>query len=149
MQGGIDPELPADAYFELVTGADVVSEACPLGMNRAADLGRRRALDDRPDAPVAILVADLPYLRPNDIDIAVKAFQEHCVPIYVADRQGRGTTFLIHGPYQDPEFRFRPPFCADTSAAGYREAVTAPCGLHADLDTPADLDQLGGSILLG
>jgi 2-phospho-L-lactate guanylyltransferase len=141
-----DPAVAVDA---LEAGADVVLEACPLGMNRAADLGRRRALAALPDAPVAILVADLPYLRPSDIDIAVKAFHEHRIPIYVADRQGSGTTFLIHGPHQDPEFGFGPHSALIHRRLGYHEAVTAPRGLRADLDTPADLDQLGGSTLLG
>lgn len=141
-----DPAVAVDA---LETGADVVLEARPQGMNRAAALGRRRALDARPDAPVAILVADLPCLRPGDLDDAVEEFREHDVPIYVADRQGTGTTFLIHGPYQGPGFGFGRHSALMHRRLGFREAVTAPRGLRADLDTPADLEQLGRSMHLG
>jgi 2-phospho-L-lactate guanylyltransferase len=135
-----DPAIALDA---LEAGADVVLEPLPLGMNRAAALGRRRALDIRPEAPVAILVADLPHLRPRDIDVAVAEFDERKVPTYVADNQRTGTTFLIHGPDQHPGIGFGEQSASMHRRLGYREAITAPYGLRADLDTPEDLEQLG------
>ena len=81
-----DRRIAMDA---LEVNACVVWEGSrPLGMNRAAALGRSEALKARPDAPVAILVADLPYLCPTDLDAAVEAFGQHGAPTFVADHRG-------------------------------------------------------------
>ena len=137
-----DQTIAADA---IESGADVVPEPRPLGMIRAAALGRQHALDARPHAPVAILVADLPCLRPQDLDVAVEEFQENGVPIYVADHHGCGTTLLIHGPDQMLGIGFGHQSASMHSHLGYREARRPGRGLRTDLDTPEDLARLAGN----
>ena len=136
----------AIAVQALEAGADVMLEARPLGMNHAAAIGRRQALRARPGAPVAVLVADLPCLRPSDIDVAIQDFHLHKRPTYVADHHGMGTTFLIHGPQRQPGIAFGHDSAAMHRRLGYQAARTARFGLRADLDTLEDLDQFGGLI---
>ena len=120
-------------------GAKVVAEPRPMGMNRAAALGRRRAVAARPGAPVAVIVADLPGLHPSDLDAAVLTFHDEGAPLFVADREGTGTTLLIHGPDQLPGYAFGCGSAAAHQRLGYRPARRVPPSLRWDLDTPEDL----------
>ncbi|WP_157559620.1 NTP transferase domain-containing protein [Nocardioides sp. Soil777] len=131
-----DPDISRDA---LLAGARVVAEPRPLGMVRAADLGRQRALGGRPDAPVAIIVADLPELRPADLDTVVREFLLTRSPLFVADHQGTGTTFLIHGPERCPGIGFGRNSAVMHERLGYRRAGASPLSLRRDLDTAEDL----------
>jgi 2-phospho-L-lactate guanylyltransferase len=134
-----DPGIAVDAVG---AGAVVVTEPRPLGINRAADLGRRRALELRPHAPVAIIVADLPALRPSDVDAVVTEFLGHGRPLFVADAEGVGTTFLIHGPRRSLGYGFGRGSAAMHVRLGYQPARTSPYALCRDLDTPEDLADL-------
>jgi 2-phospho-L-lactate guanylyltransferase len=86
-----------------------------------------------------VLVADLPPLRPEDIDAVVAEFSEHRNPLYVADHHGSGTTFLIHGPGRMPGIGSGRNSAHRHRRLGYREAQRPGRGLRADLDTPQDL----------
>ncbi len=119
-------------------GAVVVPEGRPWGMNRAGALGRERALRDRPLSPVAVMVADLPLLRPQDLDAAVLQFRQLGAPMYVPDHHLRGTTLLIHGPEHCPGLAFGRDSALMHRRLGYRSAPRAPRGLRVDLDTPED-----------
>ncbi|WP_107775124.1 2-phospho-L-lactate guanylyltransferase [Nocardioides sediminis] len=134
-----DPDIARDARG---VGAEVVAEPHPLGMNRAAALGRRRALEARPDAPVAVVVADLPELQPTDLDAVVREFATSGSPLYVTDRQGTGTTFLVHGPERCPGFGFGRHSAAMHHRLGYQRAASGPPSLRRDLDTAEDLAAL-------
>ena len=81
------------------------------------------------DGPVAVLLADLPALRPDDL---AKALAES---VMVADAEGTGTT-LITG--RTPAFG---PGSRDAHRAlGYRELDLPPTsGLRLDVDTPEAL----------
>lgn len=131
-----DPEISRDATK---LGAVVVPEGRPMGMNRAAVLGREYALRARPTSPVAILVADLPGLRPQHLDAAVDEFCQQHVPMYVADHHGEGTTLLIHGPLARPGFAFGLHSAQMHLRLGYAPARRASRGLRTDLDTPEDV----------
>jgi 2-phospho-L-lactate/phosphoenolpyruvate guanylyltransferase len=141
-----DPEIAVDA---LESGADVLAEPRPLGMNRAAELGRRQALALGRRAPLATMVADLPHLRPRDINCVLTEFDETGQPLFVADRMGAGTTFLVHGPDHRPGFGFGRGSAVMHRRLGYRASLTAPPGLRTDLDSREDLARLGGRLLRG
>jgi 2-phospho-L-lactate guanylyltransferase len=140
-----DPDIARDARE---AGAEVVAEPHPLGMNRAAVLGRRRALEARPDAPVAVTVADLPELHPDDLDAVVGEFLATGSPLYVPDHEGTGTTFLVHGAERCPGFGFGRHSAAMHHRLGYGRAATCPLSLRRDLDTAEDLAVLSLSAAL-
>lgn len=123
-------------------GAVVVDEGSPKGMNAAAEMGRIRALDVHPEQPVAVLVADLPMLRADDLDSAVGEFRNGATPLFVADHEGVGTTFLIHSPSQCPGLAFGRRSAWLHGRLGYVPAVGTLRGLRRDLDTPEDLRDL-------
>lgn len=141
-----DPEIAVDA---LDAGADVLVEPRPLGMNRAAELGRRHALALAPGSPVCTMVADLPYVRPQDIDRVVAEFCQTGQPLFVADRTGSGTTFLVHGSDHAPGFGFGPSSAVMHGRLGYRESLASPPGLRTDLDSREDLARLVGRLYRG
>jgi 2-phospho-L-lactate guanylyltransferase len=134
-----DPDIALDARE---AGAEVVAEPSPLGMNRAAALGRRQALAAPPHTPVAVIVADLPELHPADLDVVVREFLSTGAPLYVPDHEGTGTTFLVHGPDQRPGFGFGRHSAAMHHRLGYRRARSGPPSLRRDLDTAEDLASL-------
>lgn len=121
-------------------GALVVPEGRPLGMNRAGALGREHALRDRPLSPVAVMVADLPLLRPEDLDAAVLQFRQIGAAMYIPDHHSVGTTLLIHGPESRPGLAFGRQSALMHRRMGYRPAMRAPRGLRVDLDTPEDAE---------
>ena len=129
----------AIASYARSVGAGVLAEPRLLGINRAAALGRCHAVDTRPSAAVAVMVADLPDLCPGDIDAVVGEFRETGRPLFVPDFAGSGTTLLIHGPERRPEIGFGSHSAAMHRRLGYREALTAPRGIRADLDVREDL----------
>jgi 2-phospho-L-lactate guanylyltransferase len=141
-----DPEITLDA---LDAGADVLAEPRPLGMNRAAELGRRQALALAPGSPLATMVADLPYVRPGDIDRVIAEFWETGQPLFVADRVGSGTTFLIHGPGHGPGFGFGLRSAAMHGRLGYRQSQAATREMRTDLDSREDLARLAGRLYRG
>ncbi|WP_114424325.1 NTP transferase domain-containing protein [Nocardioides houyundeii] len=120
-------------------GALVVPEVGVSGLNAAADLGRRAALDSRPHAPVGILVADLPLLRSADLDLAVAEFRSHGEPMRVSDHHDVGTTLLVQGPRDWPGIGFGGRSAELHLRLGYRPWAAAPDGLRRDLDTLDDL----------
>jgi 2-phospho-L-lactate guanylyltransferase len=131
-----DAAIAADATS---AGASVVSERRSLGMNRAAALGRRYALTLETKAPVAVLVADLPHLRCDELDEVISQFHDREAALFVQDHHGLGTTFLVHGPESFLATRF-----GQNSAQAHRRLEYAPAtgslyGLRTDLDTPDDL----------
>lgn len=121
------------------SGAVVVPEGRPVGINLAASMGREHALRASPRGPVAILVADLMRLRPQELDAVVEEFRARRLPLYVADHHGEGTTLLIHGPHSRPGIAFGLNSAHMHSRLGYAPARRPLRGLRIDLDTPEDL----------
>lgn len=118
---------------------DGVTEDLNGSLEQAAAEARRRW----PDHGVAVLCADLPALRPDDLASALAAVE---APSYVADHTGRGTTLYAVPPGAD----FQPRFGTGSAAAHASDGAVSLTGelasLRLDVDDPADL---GRALLLG
>jgi 2-phospho-L-lactate guanylyltransferase len=105
----------------------------------AAEVARRW-----PGAQPVALLADLPALRPDDLDAALAALVPGG-PSYVADADGTGTTL-----YTAPTDEFAPAFGVDSAAAHLASGALAVRGelpsLRRDVD---DLDDLRAALALG
>jgi len=120
-------------------GARVEIERPPYGLNRAVLTGRRRLADAQPRCHISVLVSDLPLLDREELDEVVGEFHADCDPLSVADRAGRGTTFLMHSRDSMPPTRFGPDSARAHAQLGYQPARGGLPGLRHDLDTMDDL----------
>lgn len=119
-------------------GVEVVDDPL-VGLNGAYDRGVRLLRERDPHTAVGALQADLPALRPVELDEAVAAAPATRARAFTADADGTGTTFLLAaaGVELDPRF-------GGGSAARHRASGAVPLsgpwpGLRRDVDTPADL----------
>jgi len=119
---------------------EVVDEPEPGGLNPAVRAGIDRARVLQPVDGVAVLLGDLPALRPTDVEDALRlaALQPRGV---VTDAYGTGTTLLT----AMPGVALDPAFGAGSAqlhvARGHVLLPLAPgSGLGCDVDVPADLD---------
>ncbi|MEE1828576.1 NTP transferase domain-containing protein [Streptomyces sp. BE20] len=120
---------PLAARQARTLGAATTPEGRRAGPDAAALAG---AAALAPDCPVAVLAADLPTLRPEELAEALAAARRHR-RARVADHTGAGTTAVTALRAADlvPSFG---------RAAESREPVLAAGpGLRLDVDTPADL----------
>ncbi|WP_345459423.1 2-phospho-L-lactate guanylyltransferase [Nocardioides marinquilinus] len=131
-------------------GCGAIPDGDASGLNPALRQGAAEAVRRWPGArPVAVL-ADLPALRPADLDAALGAVAEHLrrqpdAAAYVADAAGTGTVL-----YTASAHRFDPAFGAG-SAAAHRAAGAWPVPgelrtLRHDVD---DGDDLAAAVLIG
>ena len=119
-------------------GAVVVSDDPGEGLNPALHHGATVASQRRPGAPVAALSADLPALRPDELDAALHAAREHPVS-FVADVAGTGTTLYATRKVQQFSPQFGPRSRAAHRAAGAVELDLQVPSVRRDVDTPVDL----------
>lgn len=122
--------------------AEVVVQTSPGLMSAVAD-----GLAACPDGPTAIMLGDLPALRPADLDEALW-HAERLPRGVVADRWGTGTTLLTALSRRD----HRPAFGAGSAQrhrdAGYRDIpIGDASSLRCDVDTPADLAHAAGLLM--
>lgn len=108
-------------------------------LRQAAAEARRRWPDLRPVA----LCADLPALRPDDLDDVLRRCGPH--PAFVPDAAGVGTT-LYAAPYDEFDPCFGPGSRAAHLEAGAREIEDAAASVRRDVD---DLDDLQDAVALG
>ena len=89
---------------------------------------------------VAVLLGDLPALRPEEFDGALAAAARHPLA-FVRDADGTGTTLATAGPGVPFDPLFGPDSAARHAAAGFveLEASDAP-GLTRDVDTVDGLE---------
>lgn len=114
----------------LDTAAEVVHEVAPRGLAAAIATGLRAA----GDGPRAVLLGDLPALRPEDLDDALH--RAEAVPAgFVADREGTGTTLVTAAAGIELRHAFGP-----GSAAAHRELALARLVLPAASTVPLDVD---------
>jgi 2-phospho-L-lactate guanylyltransferase len=112
------------------------------GLDAAATAGVAYARTLAPAAPVAVLLGDLPALRPEDLGAALAVAGGHRRAM-VADSPGTGTTLLALASGEPFDSRF-----GEGSAAAHAElgfvalAIEATSTLRRDIDLPADLDAL-------
>lgn len=115
----------------LDTAAEIVPEVAPRGLRAAIATGLAAARDD---AARAVLLGDLPALRPADLDDALH--RADALPAaFVADREGTGSTLVT----ARPGIEFRHAFGPD-SARRHRELAIAQLVLPAGSTVPLDID---------
>ncbi len=105
------------------------------------DDGARDTSRHEPGA-VAVLLGDLPALRPNELGAALRAAERH-ERAMVPDAAGTGTTLItsLRGECHSPAFG--PGSRAAHRAAGYVEVdLPRSSGLRSDVDTREDLSAL-------
>lgn len=127
-------------------GAQVIADAPDAGLNPALRHGASLADRLSPGGPVAALSADLPALRPAELDAALTAAAGRPTA-FTADAEGTGTTLYTARTAADFTPAFGPDSCARHAAAGaYPLAVPSIDGLRRDVDTP---DHLHAALALG
>ncbi|GLZ48997.1 2-phospho-L-lactate guanylyltransferase [Actinomycetospora sp. NBRC 106375] len=117
------------------------------GLNAAVRLGARHL---RPSAhgPTAALQADLPALRPAELDDALARaaalFADGAERVFVADHAGTGTTLLVAAAGRALRPRFGPGSAGAHAASGAVALDGDWPGLRGDVDTVADLARARG-----
>jgi 2-phospho-L-lactate guanylyltransferase len=124
-------------------GASWVPDEPDSGLNAALTHGADVVRLQSPDAWVAVLAADLPALRPEELARALDAATQVSRG-FVADATGTGTTLLTAGPGADLDARFGPRSRAAHAASGAVALEPGPVpGLRRDVDTEVDLWDAG------
>jgi 2-phospho-L-lactate guanylyltransferase len=120
-------------------GVETIMDEPDAGLNPALRHGEAllRAVD--PVVAVAALQADLPALRPQELDGALRSGLASGARAFCADRSGTGTTLLFAPPQLPLDPRFGPGSAAAHRAAGAQELPGRWPGLRCDVDTGADL----------
>jgi 2-phospho-L-lactate guanylyltransferase len=139
---GVVPAAPADPHAR--PSVEIVGDPGG-GLNAAVSHGAahlRRTARGRAGL-VAALQADLPALRPAELDAALTCAAAEiaagATAAFVADHTGTGTTLLVGAPGRVLRPRFGVGSAAAHAAAG-AVALDGPWpGLRADVDTPEDL----------
>lgn len=129
-------------------GAEVIDQPpSQPGLGAAVRAGLHAAGDQ---GPVAVLLADLPALRPEDLDAALSRLDEMlargAVSVFVPDLDEEGTVLLAGRTAAD----LAPQFGAGSAAAhegtgAVRTSLDLP-GLRRDVDTP---ENLAAAVALG
>ncbi|GAB2744189.1 hypothetical protein GCM10027174_17360 [Salinifilum aidingensis] len=118
-------------------GVETCADAPDAGLNAALRHGAQLAVR-RGARRVGALQADLPALRPEELDAALRASGGGRA--FCPDRHGTGTTLLVAGRDEPLE----PRFGASSAAAHARSGAPALTGpwpsLRCDVDTAADLE---------
>lgn len=121
------------------TGCSVLPDGVSGDLNAtlvqaAAEAGRRW-----PGLRPAVLCADLPALRPQDLDAVLATVGP--APAFVPDLEGGGTTLYTAGL---PDFLpcFGPGSAAAHRTSGAVELGGAAAGLRQDVDEPGDLGRV-------
>lgn len=124
-------------------GASWVPDEPDSGLNAALTHGADVVRRDWPGASVAVLAADLPALRSEELARALAA-ASLVDRGFVADAAGTGTTLLTAGPGIDLDARFGPRSRAAHAATGATPLEPGPVpGLRRDVDTEVDLWDAG------
>lgn len=132
---------PAVAAGFAAVGVEVVPDGPLGGLNAAYRHGAALLRARDPGCAVGALQADLPALRPAELDAAVGAALGVGGRAFCADADGTGTTFLLAAPGRELDPRFGPASARRHRESGARPLHGAWPGLRHDVDTPADLDR--------
>jgi 2-phospho-L-lactate guanylyltransferase len=120
-------------------GAVTVRETSAAGLNPAIDEALTRARALLPEAPIAVLLGDLPALDPAELDVALDRAREYPRAM-VADAAGVGTVLVTALRGIPHRLRFGGASRAAHLDAGYIELeMDAGLGLRQDVDTLDDL----------
>lgn len=129
---------PAAREAMAAAGAWVLPDEPNAGLNPALAHGAAAAMRRSAADGVALLSADLPALRPTELDAALAAAAEH-EAAFVADARGTGTTLLATAPGRPVTPRYGQASAAAHRAAGAVELTGDWPSLRNDVDTAADL----------
>ena len=139
---GDDPSLAGDAEFLAEPSTPGLLPAIRHGIAHARSGSRdaTASLLDPREAAVAVLLGDLPVLRPEELYAVLEAASRHPLA-FVRDADGTGTTLVTAAPGVPLEPRFGPGSAARHAEAGFveLEASAAP-GLTRDVDTVDGLE---------
>jgi 2-phospho-L-lactate guanylyltransferase len=135
---------PVVARLARAAGDEVLS-GDDQGLDAAVQAGLARAAERWPRLACAVLLADVPALRPEQLERALQAAAMH-PRSFVPDLEGGGTVLLA----ARPGVQARPAFGAGSAArherlGAVRLDLDLP-GLRRDVDT---LDDLRGAVALG
>lgn len=135
-----DPVVAAELG---VFGIDVAPDGPVPGLNPAYERGAAILRERDPAAAVGALQADLPALRPEELDDAIAAalalFAGGARRAFVPDTEGTGTTFLLAAPLEPLAPRFGEGSAREHQASGALRLAGEWPGLRRDVDTAADL----------
>ncbi len=131
---------PTAAALVRGLGAEVVSDEPDAGLNPALRHGAAHATARHPECGVGALSADLPALRSEDLENALRRAAETGTAV-VPDVDGTGTTAYLVTPGR----KFEPAFGGDSLKAHIDAGATPlPAAdlptLRRDVDTRADLN---------
>lgn len=120
-------------------GVTTLPDRPDAGLNPALRHGERELRGIDPAAAVGVLHADLPALRPEELDAALRDALASGARAYCADRSGAGTTLLVAAAGHPLGPRF-----GTGSATAHRSTGAAALagdwpGLRCDVDTTEDL----------
>lgn len=121
-------------------GVQVEPDRPDAGLNPALRHGAAAAVAAHPGHGVGALSADLPALRPTELDLALHA-ADGVASAMVSDRSGVGTTLLVARALADFTPRFGPRSRAAHRAAGVIEPLlgASVVSVRSDVDTDVDL----------
>jgi 2-phospho-L-lactate guanylyltransferase len=130
---------PLAASQARTLGALVCPDAPDPDLNDAIRLGAAKCRSVGPEGPVAALTADLPGLRPRELEHVLRAARHH-QRAFVADHTGEGTTVLTALTTAD----LAPAFGTGSahrhaSLGAFPVDMPDDCGIRLDVDTPEDL----------
>ena len=121
--------------------AVIVADEPAAGLNPALAHGAAVAAAQWPASGVAALAADLPALRPGELDRGLRA-AARWPEAFVADAAGTGTTLYAARPAAAFRARFGAGSAGRYRRGGVMEVTLADVpSLRADVDTPDDLRQ--------
>ncbi len=109
------------------------------GINSALQYGETLLRAADPTTAVAAMPADLPALRPSELDCAVRDALATGGRAFCADQARTGTTLLLAPPGHPLDPRFGTGSAAAHQASGARPLTGRWPGLRCDVDTAADL----------
>lgn len=134
-----DDHLLADAVRRL--GAGVIPDGTADDLNVSLEQGAAEVRRRDPSVHLAALCADLPALRPEELDRALAAAPPTRLG-FVADAERLGTTLVTAPDLETFRPRFGPASRAEHLAAGGIELGEEDLeSLRRDVDTPADLEE--------
>jgi len=130
---------PLAASQARTLGALVCPDAPDPDLNDAIRLGAAKCRSVGPEGPVAALTADLPGLRPRELEHVLRAARNHD-RAFVADHTDEGTTVLTALTTAG----LAPAFGTDSahrhaSLGAFPIDMPSDCGIRLDVDTPEDL----------
>jgi 2-phospho-L-lactate guanylyltransferase len=121
-------------------GCHIVDEGPVPGMNAAIRNGAERADRRLGAGACAALVADLPSLRPSDLDAALTEAATVAGSTYLTDTTGEGTTLLVAPSSSQLLPSFGTGSAARHHELGARALRTPAPTLRRDVDVLGDLD---------